>query len=77
MTKQEYNRGVRRLRKKYIEMETHENKNEIEMEFKRLYYADRSFEYANKESILTLLRLNLSLRCIPFYKFGSHIDIGR
>ena len=81
MTNAELNRDVKRLARfvrtkqtqelfetnqaKYYEQEQYINK-----EIKRLYYADDTFEVLNKQSILTLLRLNLRYRPIPLHCFG-------
>ena len=42
----------------------------IEMEFMRLYTEDEMFILCNKNSLLTLLRINLSFRFIPLQLFG-------
>lgn len=44
-------------------------------EFIRLYYADTSMKSLSKESVLILLRLNLSHRFIPLHIFGLHTEI--
>src|SRR5574343_740679 len=81
MTKQEYNRDVKRLRKAVDglgattdEMWEYIDKT-LKAEFIRLYDADRTFEYANKESVLTMLRINLRFRFIPLHSFGLWINI--
>lgn len=44
-------------------------------EFIRLFYAADDFKAISKDSILILLRLNLSHRFIPFHQFGLKIEI--
>jgi hypothetical protein len=78
MTNQEYNRDVKRLRKevaKHTSTLTPEKENELKKEFMRLYYVDTKFEIANKETILTLFRINLRFRFIPLHLFGIKIDL--
>lgn len=67
MTKQELNRDIKRLYKQYLNKA---DKEAIEPEFKRLYYADDNFEYCNKNSVLMLLAMNHTFRFIQFHLFG-------
>ena len=84
MTPQEYNRDVKRLRKMVDGLATstlredamweYIDKN-IKSEWVRLYNADNTFQYANKNSVLTLLRINLRFRFIPLHSFGLFITL--
>lgn len=71
MTKAEYNRDVKRLRN-YIKANRNGEETYIASEFRRLYGADKTFEYANKDSVLTLLRINLRYRLVPLHMFGIY-----
>ncbi len=77
MTPQEYNRDVKRLRKLSHNVATPNDAVEqrIKAEFHRLYNADDTFKYANKDSVLTLLRINLRFRFIPLHSFGLFITL--
>lgn len=82
MTKQELNRDIKRLNNSIKKLENKDNKvyfefieNEAKKEFKRLYHADSEFKYANKQSILIMLRLNVRHRFILFHQFGLMIEI--
>lgn len=84
MTKQELNRDIKRVYKAYknrIEPKTDSDWQEynkqmdyIKSELKRLYGADKEFEYMTKLSILMMLELNRKVRAIPFHWFGIHIE---
>jgi len=81
MTTRELNRDIKRLAKniaaldssnldsffKYIE-------EVAKPEFTRLYHASSDFKGLSKESILILLRLNLSHRFIALHHFGGKIE---
>lgn len=85
MTTQELNRDVKRLYKAFLDKKSDNtaswtNKdwndlerkdNELKEEFKRLYYADRNFDYMSKQSLLIMLAINNSLRVITFHVFGA------
>lgn len=85
MTTQELNRDVKRLYKAFLDKRSDNtsswtNKdwndlerkdNELKEEFKRLYYADRNFDYMSKQSLLIMLAINNSLRVITFHIFGA------
>ncbi len=74
MTKSELNRDIKRLAKQfgtdYAQTEA------FEKEFKRLYYADSDFQYNNKDSVLTMLRINLRHRFIALHQFGLNITVN-
>jgi DNA repair ATPase RecN len=79
MTNQELNRDIKRLAKlaaNYTKANENvpETRKQITDEVKRLFNADNSFENMNKESVLTLLRLNLRYVVIPLHNFGIHIN---
>jgi hypothetical protein len=82
MTKQELNRDVKRLFKNYYEASKVNPSNEywewiektVKPELKRLYYADTNFSALTLTSLKMMLRLNVSLRVIPFHHFGLSID---
>ena len=83
MTKQELNRDIKRLWKKYksckggnttnwtnADWNTHTvQQREISAEVKRLYYADPSFESLTKQSILYLMAVNSTIRAIEPHRF--------
>lgn len=75
MNKQEFNRDVKRLRKRYHGDESKDYGSDFQKEFSRLYNADSNFQYANKDSILTLLRINHRFRYVPLHVFGLNVDI--
>lgn len=88
MTKAELNRDIKRLRNrvKVLKVDVESNRitqaeyfktieEEIKPEFRRLYYADDTFEYMNRESILSMLRMNLSHRFIATHIFGIKIEL--
>lgn len=43
-------------------------------EFERIYRQDETFTLLNKQSILTMFRLNISHRFIAFHQFGINIE---
>jgi hypothetical protein len=47
----------------------------VKAEISRLYYADSKFEYANKQTILILMRLNLRYRAVVLHVFGINIEL--
>lgn len=44
-------------------------------EFIDLYNADREMKYISKESVLILMRLNLSHHIIAAHQFGIHVEL--
>lgn len=79
MTKKELNRDVKRLLKTVSGIAKDENYHEniekyVKPEFMRLYLADRSFEYMNRQSILIMLRLNVRYRFEALHHFGLQIS---
>ncbi len=48
---------------------------QIKLSFKTIFYDDNNFEKMSKKSVLSMLRINLSLRIIPFHQFGVNISI--
>jgi hypothetical protein len=72
MTKRELNRDCRRLIRSYKENGPQRFDTK---EFKRIYYADRNFEYLTKNNALGLMRINLALRVIPLHNFGIDYEI--
>lgn len=82
MTAKELNRDIKWLRKKAIKWAKNssyspETETALKMEYRRIYYADPTFEYLNRKSIITMIRLNLSLRVITFHHFGINIDLTK
>ena len=78
MTKQELNRDIKRLRKMAKEGKDYSNMDtcpKFKAEFLRLYRADSSFEWMNRNSILTMVRLNNKHRIVPFHQFGLMIKL--
>lgn len=82
MTPKELNKAIKTLHKEFIKMSEADNdlffqwlETTFTPEFKRVYYADDSFKYINRESILILLVLNRKTRIIPFYNFGININL--
>ena len=71
MTKQELNRDIKRLYKNI----TPNNSEQFEEEFRRLYFADKSFEYTNLNNLKIMFRLNLRYRFIALHQFGLSIDL--
>lgn len=74
MTKQELNRDIKRLSKHFATDKA--GTPEFEKEFKRLYYADSSFEYINLENLKAMLRINLRHRFIALHQFGLMINLN-
>lgn len=81
MTKQELNRDINRLWKKFKNAKGQEAEKYYEFvngegkkEFKRLYLADKNFEYCNKKSILQLMAINSLHRFEPQHMFGIYAD---
>lgn len=74
MTTAELNRDIKRLAKQLGTDKEHTE--EFKKEFLRLYGADNDFKYSNKDSVLTLLRINLRHRFIALHQFGIHITIN-
>jgi hypothetical protein len=79
MTKQELNRDIKRLFKKFHDWMMQEHTDwdkceELKKEFNRLYNADQQFEYISRENILRLVILNRRHRIIPFHQFGTGIN---
>jgi hypothetical protein len=83
MTNAEVNRDIKRLFKVYTIhcacddatiffewMERYGNK-----EFLRLYHADLDLTVMNKKSILMLMKMNRTLKVIPFHQFFIHAKI--
>jgi hypothetical protein len=82
MTTKELNKAIKTLYNQYNKMSEADNdlffkwlKTTFTPEFKRVYYADDSFKYINRESILILLIFNRKTRIIPFYNFGINTTI--
>jgi len=73
MTATELNRGIKKLGKQFGTDKS--NTPEYEKEYKRLYYADDDFQYMNKDSVLTMLRINLRHRFIALHSFGINISL--
>ena len=87
MTAKELNRDIKRMYAKYVNLKNLVDASKIDNgeyfkrletevypEYKRLYGADTSMEYANKDSLLILVRLNLRFHIIPFHQFGLFIN---
>ena len=82
MTKQELNRDIKRLRRKYLKL-TYDDSwfhhqditNKIEPEFKRLYRADSNAEYMNQASFRFMYRVNLIHKFVPLHMFMIQMDI--
>lgn len=82
MTTKELNKAIKILSIQYTKMSGADNdlfykwlETTFTPEFKRVYYADDSFQYINRESILILLVLNRKTRVIPFHQFGININL--
>ena len=85
MTNHELNRDIKKLYKNIKSLQGSETvqgsknyfayiDNEAKEEFKRLYYADSSFNAMNKESVLMMLRMNLRHRFFALHTFGLMIN---
>lgn len=85
MTKKELNRDIKKLAKKELCLQTLPNNDQyfdaveifVKPEFKRLYNANKDFEYMNRNSILIMLRLNLKHRIIQLHTFGLNIELEK
>lgn len=83
MTKRELNRDIKRLANRvkmlgginYPSDKYDTEVEEIKKEYRRLYYADTTFNSYNTFSILVMIRLNVRYRIIPFHQFGLMIDV--
>jgi len=80
MTNAELNRDWKRLAKKakqYYDSGLFGTEKELELqkEFKRLYRADDTFKYCNKQSIRIAMRINLKIRAVSLHLFGIGIDL--
>jgi hypothetical protein len=82
MTNQEYNRDVKRLGKAVNKLGGSSDteywrkvEEEIKKEWTRLYNVDHKFEIATKNTVLTLMRINLRFRFIPLHSFGIMVEI--
>ena len=83
MTTSELNRDCKRLAKRYlkaIKLPPNEyygkESNEIEEEFKRLYYAGVSTAQCSERAFITMYRLNLSIRAVPLHSFGVSLELS-
>ena len=80
MNKQELNRDIKRLFKRfeaaYGKHKTDEFHEAIRKEWTRLYYADLEAEYLNKFSILALHRINIAYRYKALHAFGSNFVVN-
>ncbi len=79
MTTQELNRDIKRLKNLVVNCPPNQEVDETYMkkEIRRLFYADDTFEYMNRSSILTLIRLNGRFRAIPLHVFGLRINLDK
>jgi len=82
MKTSELNRDIKRLNsdiKKKLIIGSAEYYDYIEnvakKEFNRLYHADDHFIYMNRQSILTMLRLNIRHRFVALHMFGIYIEL--
>ena len=80
MTKQELNRDIKRLRRKYLKLTDDDSyyqdiTDKIEPEFKRLYRADSNAEYMNQASFRFMYRVNLIHKFVPLHMFMIQMDI--
>lgn len=83
MTKQELNRDIKRLHKRFLDREKISQKldidyyvfeDQVKAEFKRLYYADSKAEYINLNNLKRMIRMNLVLRTISLHMFYIGIE---
>lgn len=74
MTAKELNRDIKRLAKDFNTDKA--QLPEFEKEFKRLYWADDKFEYANLFSLKAMLRINSRHRFIALHQFGLNINLN-
>lgn len=82
MDKKEYSTGVEQLRKRVKQMNASTDRmtsgtleQSIQMGWKKLYNADNTFKLAEKNDVLTMMRINLRFRFIPLHSFGLFVDI--
>ena len=83
MTNAELNRDIKRLNKAIKAFPKSEDNDPyfkfiaewVTPEYKRLFYADSEFKAMNRESILIMIRLNVSHRIIAFHQFGLNTEI--
>ncbi len=76
------NRDIKHLFKNYYSANKNDPTKEywdwieatVKPELKRLYYANTDFSLLSVNSLKMLIRLNLSLRVIPFHHFGLSIE---
>lgn len=74
MTKQELNKDIKRFKKVFDSMEP-VDLDEAGKEFRRLYGADKKFEYMTKANILFMLRINLRYVFVELHHFGLMIQL--
>jgi hypothetical protein len=85
MTKQEFNRDIKRLFKDWKKASegtaSEEYFSEVEpkmkKEFQRLYFADSEFKYISRDNILRMIILNRRHRIIPFHQFATQVNEDR
>ena len=81
MTKQELNRDIKMLAKRYKDSKQKTNADyfaaiePIKKEFSRLYYADRTAESLTAASLRIMIALNIVLRAIQFHNFYNQIEL--
>ena len=78
MTKQELNRDCKRLLNRFKKGDHYKGSSLDEdfiKEFKRIYGADKTFEYLNPKYVLGLYRINQACRIEPFHQFGIWYEI--
>lgn len=79
MTRKELNRDIKRAYKKYLLLQTSDNETyykEIEplkKELRRLYYADKGFEFMNLNSVKIMILLNCKFGFVSLHSFGLNI----
>lgn len=81
MTKQELNRDIKRLLKRfnhsyYKETVTDEELESQRTEFLRLDRADSEAEYMNRKSIIAMHRMNQARRYKPLHLFGINWKVN-
>lgn len=77
MTKQELNQDCRRLINHYKKGVCQDGTtiNDFIDEFKRIYGADKNFEYLTSKNALDLFRINLSMVIVPLHQFGIQYEL--
>lgn len=83
MTKQELNRDIKRFYNKVETLLNGDNKalfykyieTDGKKEFNRLYFADTTTEYLNKNSLVMMINLNLRYRFIAYHVFYINAKI--